>query len=124
MRFNNFISDLFTVSRKADKIRQDEEKRAKSVHFAITACIFALVGIALAIGGAFVIKIANDSALVLFLIIIGVALIFGALVQFACSLVRVIAQLRINKRAASYIALAVLILSVIGAAAGVFLLLG
>ena len=46
MRFNNFISDLFTVSRKADKIRQDEEKRAKSVHFAITACIFALVGIA------------------------------------------------------------------------------
>lgn len=123
MKFSDIVTDIFRVSVIADRIKSDEEKRRKSVRFAVSGIIYALVAAGLAVGGSLLFTVSAESVLAIFLIVIGAVLLAGALVCYIGSIVRVIAQLRINRRAIGWVALAVLILSFAGAILGVVLIL-
>ena len=108
------IHDIFNVSVKADRIRSDGERRIKSVGFAVSAIIYALIAVALCAGGLLLLSLLinkNESALLLLIFTAaGLAVCFvGALTLFVGSLVRVIAQFSLNRRAMSWIALAVFV---------------
>ena len=116
----NFIHDLFSVSVKADRIRGDEERRQKTVWFAVTAIIYSLIAVALCAGGAFLLSLIinqDESALLLIIFtVVGLAACFiGALTCFIGSIVRVVAQFSLNRKAMTWIALAVLIASLLAA---------
>lgn len=121
---NNLIYDFFNVISEAHSIKQDEIKRKKSVRFAVISIIFSLMMIACAAGGAFIFTISDSSLLVIFLIVIAVGLLGGAVMCFLGALLRAIAQLIINRKAISWIALVVLIISVAVSAVIVIKLLG
>ena len=124
MKLIHLIGDIFNVAAKASEIRRDEVKRPKSVIFGITSIIYSLLAVAFAIGGAFVFSISTDSLLAIFLIVIGAVLMVGAVVTLIGALVRVIAQLRINRRAIGWIALIVLIAAVAGSVVGIAYIFG
>lgn len=123
MKFFKLIGDIFNVSVKAGKIKNDEEKRPKSVRFAFTSIIYSVLAAAFAIGGALLLTVSADSLLAIFLVVIAVALIIGGLVTFIGALVRVIAQLRINRQPLGFIALAIFIVALIGSVAGIVMIL-
>lgn len=114
---HGFLYDFFSVSAQASRIKQNEEKRAKSVRFGITSILFSIVAVAFSVGGALLLKLlleGNEDALVLFIFTIaGLAVCFGGtLSALVGSLMRVIAQLSINRKAIGWVALALLISAV------------
>ena len=118
MKSFRFISDMFNVSVRARRIREDETRREKSVGFAVSSIILSLFSVALAVGGVFLLKLLldgdNDALVLLIFIIAGLAVCFiGALTTLVNSLVRVIAQLSINKKVIGWVALAVFIAAVV-----------
>lgn len=118
MKSFRFISDMFNVSVRARRIREDETRREKSVGFAVSSIILSLFSVALAVGGIFLLKLLldgdNDALVLLIFIIAGLAVCFiGALTTLVNSLVRVIAQLSINKKVIGWVALAVFIAAVV-----------
>lgn len=109
---------MFNVSVRARRIREDETRREKSVGFAVSSIILSLFSVALAVGGIFLLKLLldgdNDALVLLIFIIAGLAVCFiGALTTLVNSLVRVIAQLSINKKVIGWVALAVFIAAVV-----------
>lgn len=118
MKSFRFISDMFNVSVRARRIREDETRREKSVGFAISSIILSLFSVALAVGGVFLLKLLldgdNDALVLLIFTIAGLAVCFiGALTTLVNSLLRVIAQLSINKKVIGWVALAVFIAAVV-----------
>ena len=118
MKSFRFISDMFNVSVRARRIREDETRREKSVGFAVSSIILSLFSVALAVGGVFLLKLLldgdNDALVLLIFTIAGLAVCFiGALTTLVNSLVRVIAQLSINKKVIGWVALAVFIAAVV-----------
>lgn len=118
MKSFGFISDMFNVSVRARRIREDETRREKSVGFAISSIILSLFSVALAVGGVFLLKLLldgdNDALVLLIFTIAGLAVCFiGALTTLVNSLLRVIAQLSINRKVIGWVALAVFIAAVI-----------
>ena len=121
---NNFIYDFFNVVTEARRIKEDDEKRKKIVRVAVSSIVYSLMMIACAAGGAFLFTLADSSLLIIFLIILAVGLLGGALITFLGALLRVIAQLTINRSAMSWIALVFLIISVAVSVILVFAILG
>lgn len=118
MKSFRFISDMFNVSVRARRIREDETRREKSVGFAVSSIILSLFSVALAVGGVFLLKLLldgdNDALVLLIFTIAGLAVCFiGALTTLVNSLVRVIAQLSINRKVIGWVALAVFIAAVV-----------
>lgn len=118
MKSFGFISDMFNVSVRARRIREDETRREKSVGFAVSSIILSLFSVALAVGGIFLLKLLldgdNDALVLLIFTIAGLAVCFiGALTTLVNSLVRVIAQLSINRKVIGWVALAVFIAAVV-----------
>lgn len=118
MKSFRFISDMFNMSVRARRIREDETRREKSVGFAISSIILSLFSVALAVGGVFLLKLLldgdNDALVLLIFTIAGLAVCFiGALTTLVNSLLRVIAQLSINKKVIGWVALAVFIAAVV-----------
>lgn len=118
MKSFRFISDMFNVSVRARRIREDETRREKSVGFAVSSIILSLFSVALAVGGIFLLKLLldgdNDALVLLIFTIAGLAVCFiGALTTLVNSLVRVIAQLSINRKVIGWVALAVFIAAVV-----------
>lgn len=124
MKFFRLIGDIFNVSSAANGIKNDGEKRSKSVRFAVSSIVYSLIAVASAVGGALLMTAADESLLFIFLIIIGVVLLAGALTLLIGALVRVIAQLGINRRPLGWVALAVFLLAAAGSVAGAVLILG
>ena len=120
MARHNFIFDLVNVFSEARQIkRQDEESRRKSVRFGILSIIFSIVAVPLSAGAAFLISLmtgGNSAAVLLFIFTIAGILVCagGAILMLLNGLIRLIAQLTINRNAAGWIALVVFILSVAG----------
>ena len=115
----HLITDLFNVFHKANRIKQDEERRKKSVGFAVSAIIFSLIAVALAAGGGFLWSLIDsgnkDALLLIIFTVAGLAVcVLGALVMLIGALLRVIAQLTINKKAIGWIAFVVFIAAVAG----------
>ena len=113
MNFLRLIFGIFDVFSKAHSIKEDEVARNRSVHFAVTGIVYSLLTVVFALVGSYLITLSEAGLLYIFLLVIGVVLLVGVLVSFIGALMRVIAQLTINRKPMSWIALAVLILSVI-----------
>lgn len=110
MKFLNFFTEIFNVAYKARAIREDEVKRQKSVHFAVTSMIFAAVAIAFACLGGFL--LAFENTLYILTLVVGIGCLAVTVVMLVGALVRVIAQFSINKKAASWVALVFLLAAV------------
>lgn len=119
MKFFKFIANIFNVSDKAKKIRENKDTRGKSVRFALLSIAYSVLAFAAAFAGAILIG-SEKNLLTILIIIIGVALLLGALTTFIAALVRVIAQFTINRNAMSWIAL---IIFIVAAASSVFVVL-
>lgn len=125
---NNFhlLSEFFNVAFRAKAIKQDEERRRKSVGFAVTAILFSITAVALAAGGAFLWSLIDsgnkDALLLLVFTVAGLAVcIIGAFVMLLGALLRVIAQLSLNRKAIGWIALAVFLAAIAGCVAMFFI---
>ncbi|MDE6585790.1 MAG: hypothetical protein K2K80_03820 [Clostridia bacterium] len=124
MKFFHLIGDIFNVTAKASEIRHDEVKRPKSMVFGVTSIIYSVLSVVLAIGGAALLSVATDSLLAIFIIVIGAVLMGGAVATFIGALVRVIAQLSINRRAIGWIALIVFLGIIAAIIVGIVYVLG
>lgn len=101
--------------------QQDEESRNKSVRFGIGAIICSIVAVGLAALAALLLSLftgGDKAAVLLFIFTIGGILLCGggALLLLLNALIRVIAQMSINRNAVSWISLTVFILCVAGCA--------
>ena len=125
MKLLKFILQIFDVFSDAARIRQDEERRQKSVKFAVTAIAYSITLLVMVCLGAFIFSLSDASGLlVIFVLIIGIAFIIGGLLSFIGALLRVIAQFTINRRAMSWIALIVFILSLVASVIVTLYILG
>lgn len=102
LRVLNSYSKLKT---KANQIKEDEEKRLRSIYFGITSSITTIFAVALCILGAWFFKAFADSALVIFTLIIGIGIISGGVILFVWALIRMLLQFGINRNWASFISL-------------------
>ena len=124
MNFLRLIFGIFDIFAKAHSIKEDEVARSRSVHFAVTGIAYSLIAVIFAVGGAFLMTLSDTGLLFIFVLVIGIALLIGTIVSFLGALMRVIAQLTINRKPMSWIALAVLILSVVACIIIVLTILG
>ena len=120
MARHNFIYDFLNVISKAHDIKNDEERRVKSVRFGITSIVFSVFAFAFAVCGAFLLSLlsgGNAEAILLFIFTIaGIAAAFGSAVMlFIGALLRVIAQLTINRKPIGWIALALFVVCLVAA---------
>lgn len=102
------IQTIFKQSEKRNKII-DEGNKETSTHFALKSIIYSIVGALLIILTVLLFKNGLNSNNPLFLIglvIIAFALAISSLLLFLISLITVINQLRLNRKAIGFIALA------------------
>lgn len=102
------IQTIFKQSEKRNKII-DEGNKETSTHFALKSIIYSIVGALLIILTIFLFKNGLNSNNPLFLIglvIIAFALAISSLLLFLISLITIINQLRLNRKAIGFIALA------------------
>ena len=120
MARHNLIFDFFNVISKAHEIKNDGERREKSVHFGVTGIVFSVFALLFGIGGAFLLSLLSsgdsDAVLLLIFTIAGVAVgLGGAVVLFLGALLRVIAQLTINRKPIGWVALALFVACLVAA---------
>ena len=114
MKLLRLIGAIFDVFSDAARIRRDEERRERSVKFAVSAIAYSIAQFVIVLLGAFILSFSDQSGLlIIFVFIIGITFIIGGLLSFIGALLRVIAQFTINRRAMSWIALIVFILSLV-----------
>ncbi|MDE6505474.1 MAG: hypothetical protein K2L42_06370 [Clostridia bacterium] len=115
MNFLNFVRTMDVLRTRSQRIKQDEEKRKRSFSFAMMSMICALIAVGLAAGGGFLLSAVTENV-VLTILFIGFAavILIGAFVALFWSLVGLVFQLKMNKSAWSWIALALFIASVAG----------
>ena len=118
MAIYHIFSQIFSVSNRTREIKQDPERRAKSVYFGVTSIIFMVLSIACAVGAVFLLSLLlggnKDAILLLLFTVAGVAACMGGtLTFFVSALIRVIAQLSINRKAIGWIALALFIAGIV-----------
>lgn len=113
MKLIRFLFDIFDVFSKASEIRRDEERRERSVRFAVSSIVYSVIAVAAVLFGLFLMSVREESGiLVIFLIAIAATFFAGGLVTFIGALLRVIAQFTINRKPMTWIALVVLLLAV------------
>lgn len=114
MKIVNVFFDFFNVFTKAKQIRQDGERRGKSVRFAISSIVYSLIAVAFVLLGSFLTSVREESGiLVIFVLVFIIGLFAGAIVSFIGALMRVIAQFTLNIKPMTWIALIVLLLAVL-----------
>ncbi|MDE6441448.1 MAG: hypothetical protein K2L12_01680 [Clostridia bacterium] len=112
MKIVNFIFDIFNVFTKAKQIRQDGERREKSVMFAISSIVYSLIAVAAVLLGSFLMSVQDGAGiLIIFVVVIVIGFFAGAIVTFIGALLRVIAQFTLNLKPMTWIALVVLLLA-------------
>lgn len=116
-----FFAKLADIRLTYGQLKADEEVKTTStllggraVFYNILFVIFMTVGV---LGVIFGLKILNDDSVIvgLVILIIGIAMALNSLLQFVLATVCAIYQLRLNKRAISWITLAISLLIMIGA---------
>lgn len=105
----NFLFRVSKMRDKAKRIKEDEEKREKSIYFGVVSISYSIVSAGMCILGAALFANFMDTALVLFIIVIGIGFMIGGLVTFVWALVGWILQLSINRRFIGWLAVLVFI---------------
>ncbi|MDE6240968.1 MAG: hypothetical protein K2M08_00940 [Anaeroplasmataceae bacterium] len=124
---NGLMNFLFRVSKmkdKANRIKQDEEKRETSIYFGIESIAYSVLSTGMCVLGAWLFKNFLDTSLVLFIIIIGIAFMLGGITLFIWALVGWILQLSINKKWIGWLAILVFIAGLVGSVLFVLGILG
>ncbi len=109
-----FISRYLRMRDKANRIKEDEEKRHKSFHFGVTSCITSCIAIAFCILGAWFFKNFSDSGLEIFTIIIGIGFIACGVILFVWALIRLLLQFGINRNWSEWLAVLIFVIGIIG----------
>lgn len=104
---HNSLMDILFVFSKADEIREDPEKREKSVRFAVESIIISAFLAAFLCAGGILMTRGSVG-----LFIVGIILAVIGLSMFFLALVRVIAQFTINRRAMSWVALVIFLAAI------------
>ncbi len=104
-----FINQYSTMKRKAEKIKMDEERRSRSFYFAMKTIIFSLFGFGLALLGGWLLSLTFDSILAIFVLVISIGIIAGAVILFIWGLISFFFQLSINKKAWTWVSLIIFI---------------
>lgn len=104
-----FINQYSAMKRKAEKIKMDEERRSRSFYFAMKTIIFSLFGFGLALLGGWLLSLTFDSILAIFVLVIIIGIIAGAVILFIWGLISFFFQLSINKKAWTWVSLIIFI---------------
>lgn len=104
-----FINQYSAMKRKAEKIKMDEERRSRSFYFAMKTIIFSLFGFGLALLGGWLLSLTFDSILAIFVLVISIGIIAGAVILFIWGLISFFFQLSINKKAWTWVSLIIFI---------------
>lgn len=104
-----FINQYSTMKRKAEKIKMDEERRSRSFYFEMKTIIFSLFGFGLALLGGWLLSLTFDSILAIFVLVISIGIIAGAVILFIWGLISFFFQLSINKKAWTWVSLIIFI---------------
>ncbi|MDE7105935.1 MAG: hypothetical protein K2O22_02075 [Anaeroplasmataceae bacterium] len=108
---------LFRVSRmrdKAKRIKEDEEKRERSMYFGVVSISYSIVSVGMCALGGWLFTTFMDTGLVLFTIMAGIIFMIGGLALLIWSLIGWILQLSINRRFIGWLAILVFIASLVG----------
>ncbi|MCM1131176.1 MAG: hypothetical protein NC310_06195 [Roseburia sp.] len=108
-----FLFRFSNMKDKAKRIKEDEEKRQKSIYFGVESISYSIASTAMCILGAWLFSAFMDTALVLFTLIIGIAFMIGGILTFIWALVGWILQLSINKKWIGWFAMLVFIAGLI-----------
>lgn len=117
----NFLFRVSKMRDKAKRIKEDEEKRAKSMYFGVMSIIYSLMSMGFCFAGAALLINYLNTLLVIFIIVIGIGFMIGGLAMFVWALVGLILQLSINRRFIGWLALVVFVACLVGS---VILVLG
>ena len=110
----NFLFRVSKMRDKAKRIKEDEEKREKSIYFGVVSISYSIVSVGMCALGGWLFTTFMDTGLVLFTIMAGIIFMIGGLALFIWSLVGWILQLSINRRFIGWIAILVFIASLVG----------
>ncbi|MDE6655954.1 MAG: hypothetical protein K2J85_03080 [Anaeroplasmataceae bacterium] len=110
----NFLFHVSKMRDHAKRIKEDEEKRKKSIYFGVISIVYSLLSFGFCFAGAWLFENLLDSLLVIFIIIIGIGFMIGGLAMFVWSIVAWILQLSINRRFIGWLALVVFIAGIVG----------
>ena len=111
---------------KAREIRNNPEARARSAQFGVMSIVYSVMAVAFFLVGVLLLNFAFESGSIVMLVlcgVTGVAFAISALISLFQAIVRFALQASINRRPVTWIALAVLIIILGGAAIGAVLIL-
>ena len=120
----SFINRYSRLKEKANRIKEDEEKRMTSCYFGITSLITSIFAAVFCSAGGWLFVGFMDSGLAIFTIIIGIGLILCGVVLYIWALIRMLLQFGINKKWSGWCALIFLIASIVASAIIVVSMLG
>ena len=106
------INQFTSMSARYKRIKENENKRPKSFFFAMSCIIYSIFAAALVFGGIWLLKNFDDTALVLFFIIFGVALLLCGAIMLVWSIIALIYQFCLNRNFFPWFALIVFIASI------------
>ncbi|MDE5855706.1 MAG: hypothetical protein K2H06_01525 [Anaeroplasmataceae bacterium] len=120
----NFLFRISKMRDKAKRIKEDEEKREKSIYFGVVSIAYSILSAAMCVLGAWLFIAFMDTGLVLFTIIAGLTFMIGGLALFVWALVGWILQLSINRRFIGWFAILVFIAGLVGSVLFILGILG
>ncbi|MDE5714981.1 MAG: hypothetical protein K2I42_02505 [Anaeroplasmataceae bacterium] len=107
-----FFNQYSNMRRKAEKIKNDEERRSKSCSFAIRTIFYSIFAFVLAILGGWLFSNFDETSLFIFILVISIGIFFCALIMFLWGLISFFFQLSINKGAWTWISLILYVASI------------
>lgn len=119
-RILRIINQYSNLKRKYEEIQKDEVRRQQSYFFAVTSIIQSLLAVGVGIAGAWMLTLTAESQLFIFTIVIGIALMLGALGLFIWALIRIIFQFKLNQKWWSWLSLLFFLASLAGILFGCF----
>lgn len=119
-RILRIINQYSNLKGKYEEIQKDEVRRQQSYFFAVTSIIQSLLAVGVGIAGAWMLTLTAESLLFIFTIVIGIALMLGALGLFIWALIRIIFQFKLNQKWWSWLSLLFFLASLAGILFGCF----
>lgn len=126
MRIPNLFHFVSTISRVCDTVAQTKQSpdRNRFFRYSVFSVIYSLLAGASAVGAVFLFTLMEGVVLSVLFGLLGAALILGSLVFLLYSLVYMVSQFRINRKAMSWIALIVFLAVVAGIVVATLFILG
>ncbi len=120
LKIFRIINQYSNLKRKYEEIKDNEEKREHSCFFAITSAIHSLLAVGLGIAGAWLLTTTFDSLLFIFILVIGIILLLGAVGLLLWALIRLIFQFGLNRKWWSWFSLIIFLSAIAGMIFSVF----